>query len=55
MGDYYKTKASVEEYIRMARGHDGTEIIALLIKYYPEFEEGDSILYIGKKKQGPTH
>lgn len=23
----------------------------LLIKYYPEFEEGDSILYIGKKKK----
>lgn len=23
----------------------------LIIKYYPEFEEGDSILYIGKKKK----
>lgn len=26
----------------------------LLIKFYPEFEDGDSILYIGKKKKEPS-
>ena len=25
MGTYYHTKESVEEYIKMAQGHDGTE------------------------------
>ncbi len=29
----------------------GDHFEPLLIKYYPEFEEGDSILYIGKKKK----
>lgn len=26
----------------------------LLVRYYKEFEKGDSFLYIGKKKKGPT-
>ena len=36
MGDYYKTKESVQEYIKLARGHDGAENIALLKNFLPE-------------------
>ena len=35
MGDYYKTKKSVEEYIKMARGHDGGKIITELKNFLP--------------------
>lgn len=35
MGNYYHTKESVEEYIKMASGHDGKQIIANLKKYLP--------------------
>ena len=36
MGEYYKTKESVEEYIKAAEGHDGGEIISLLGEHLPE-------------------
>ena len=32
---YYKSKASVDEYIKMAEGHNGSELIDLLKKYLP--------------------
>lgn len=32
----------------------GEHFDPLLMKFYPEFEEGDSILYIGKKKKEPS-
>lgn len=35
MGQYYHTKKSVEEYINMARGHDGKLIIAKLKEHLP--------------------
>ena len=35
MGNYYNTQESVEEYIKMARGHDGKLIIAKMRKYLP--------------------
>jgi hypothetical protein len=57
MGNYYNTKESVEEYIRIARGHDfrmlfGDYFDQLLIQFYKEFEKSDSFLYIGKKREG---
>ena len=36
MGDYYKTKESVQKYIKLARGHDGATIIAELKNFLPE-------------------
>ena len=44
MGRYYHTKESAEEYIRMARGHDGKEIIVLLKEFLPAHS---SLLEIG--------
>jgi len=44
MGDYYKTKESVEEYIKLAKGHDGAKNIEELLKYLPA---SSSILEIG--------
>ena len=44
MGKYYQTKESVEEYIKMAQGHDGKQIIAKLRKYLPP---GSHLLEIG--------
>ena len=44
MGSYYKTRESVEEYIRLATGHDGAKNIQELLKYLPAFS---SILEIG--------
>jgi len=44
MGKYYHTKESVEEYIKMAQGHDGKQIIAKLIQYLPP---GSHLLEIG--------
>lgn len=35
MGKYYHTKESVEEYIKMAQGHDGRKIIAKLNEHLP--------------------
>lgn len=35
MGDYYKTKKSVEEYIKMAKGHDGATIIVEFKNFLP--------------------
>lgn len=35
MGKYYHTRESVEEYIKMARGHDGRQIIAKLKLHLP--------------------
>lgn len=64
--EYYHTKESVEEYIKLAEGVNGAVIINKLtpylkevfspqfeildIDYYDEFEENDSILLIGRKK-----
>ena len=44
MGKYYTTKESVEEYIRMAQGHDGSKHILKLKKFLPP---GASVLEIG--------
>jgi cyclopropane fatty-acyl-phospholipid synthase-like methyltransferase len=44
MGTYYHTKKSVEEYIEMARGHDGRKIIAKLKEHLPA---GSHLLEIG--------
>ena len=44
MDNYYSTKESVKEYIKMARGHDGKLIIAKLRKYLPP---GAHLLEIG--------
>jgi len=44
MGNYYNTKESVEEYINMARGHDGKQIISKLKAYLPT---GSDLLEIG--------
>jgi len=44
MGNSYHTKESVEEYIKMALGHDGKLIIAKLRKYLPP---GAHLLEIG--------
>lgn len=44
MGKYYHTKESVEEYIKMAQGHDGKQIIAKLKKHLPP---GSQLLEIG--------
>lgn len=44
MGKYYHTKESVEEYIKMAQGYDGKEIIAKLRKFLPP---GSHVLEIG--------
>lgn len=44
MGRYYHTKESVEEYIKMAQGHDGKQIIARLKEQLPP---GSHILEIG--------
>jgi SAM-dependent methyltransferase len=41
---YYKTKASVKEYIKAAEGYDGKLLIAKLREYLPS---GSSILEIG--------
>jgi trans-aconitate methyltransferase len=41
---YYDSKKSVKEYIRMARGHDGREIIARLKEHLPA---GSSLLELG--------
>lgn len=35
MGNYYHSKESVREYIKMAKGHDGRKIIPLLKEYLP--------------------
>lgn len=44
MGKYYHTKDSVEEYIRMAEGHDGRQLIARLEEFLPA---GSTLLEIG--------
>ena len=44
MGKYYHTKESVEEYIKMAEGHDGRQIIAKLKRFLPP---GSHLLEIG--------
>jgi cyclopropane fatty-acyl-phospholipid synthase-like methyltransferase len=44
MSGHYHTRESVEEYIRMARGHDGRKIIARLRTHLPD---GSSLLEIG--------
>lgn len=41
---YYDSKKSVKEYIKMARGHDGREIIARLKEHLPA---GSSLLELG--------
>ena len=43
-GEYYKTKASVEEYIKAAEGFDGKPLIEKLKEYLPS---GSSVLEIG--------
>jgi len=43
-GEYYKTKASVEEYIKAAEGYNGKQLIEKLNEYLPE---GSSLLEIG--------
>lgn len=43
-GDYYKTKESVEEYIRLAKGVNGSELINRLKTYLPS---SSTILEIG--------
>ena len=44
MGKYYHTKESVEEYIRLAKGFDGKQIISLLKELLPS---GSELLEIG--------
>ena len=44
MGEYYKTKKSVEEYIKAAEGHNGGEIISLLKEH---LLENSHVLEIG--------
>jgi SAM-dependent methyltransferase len=44
VGRYYQTKKSVEEYIALAKGHDGKQIIARLKEYLPI---GSRLLEIG--------
>ena len=44
MGRYYQTKESVEEYIRMAEGYDGKQIILKLKEFLPA---GSTLLEIG--------
>jgi len=44
MGKYYHTKASVDEYIKQARGHNGRYAIMKLRKYLPD---GSSLLELG--------
>ena len=44
MGKYYHTKESVKEYIRMAEGHDGRQLINRLKKFLPA---GSALLEIG--------
>jgi len=44
MGDYYNTKESVEEYIKMAKGHDGAGAIGRLLEFLPT---GSAVLEIG--------
>lgn len=41
---YYDSKKSVEDYIKMARGHDGQQIIARLKEHLPA---GSSLLELG--------
>jgi hypothetical protein len=60
--EYYKTKESVSEYIKLAKDVSGLELIEKLkdfckdyfeilsITSYQEFEKCDSILLIGKKR-----
>lgn len=43
-GEYYKTQQSVEEYIRMAEGHNGGALIKKLNNFLPH---GASLLEIG--------
>ena len=43
-GEYYKTLASVEEYIKAAEGYNGKRLIIKLNEYLPE---GSSLLEIG--------
>lgn len=42
--EYYKTKASVDEYISMAEGHSGKELIA---KFKEFLDKGSSVLELG--------
>ena len=42
--EYYKTKESVEEYIKLAEGYDGAELIEKLKNYLPV---NSSILEVG--------
>lgn len=44
MGRYYHTKKSVEEYIKMASGHDGQQIISRLKEHLPP---GSRVLELG--------
>jgi trans-aconitate methyltransferase len=44
VGAYYHTKESVEEYIKMAEGHNGSGLIARLKEFLPE---GSTLLEIG--------
>jgi len=44
MGNYYHTKESVDEYIQMARGHDGKKIIRKMKDFLPS---GSHLLEIG--------
>ena len=44
MGNYYHTKDSVEEYIRLATGFDGKQIISRLKEFLPS---GSELLEIG--------
>ena len=44
MGKYYQTKESVDEYIKMAQGHDGKKIINRLKDFLPA---GSHLLEIG--------
>ena len=44
MGDYYKTKESVEEYIRLADGYNGQNLIDKLLRFLPE---GSDLLELG--------
>jgi len=44
MGNYYHSKESVDEYIKMARGHDGKKIILKMKDFLPA---GSHVLEIG--------